>query len=120
MGCALSDIDHFFAAYLMDYAAKASSLLGFDIGPLLFEMSASESSKSKAFINETHVSQSCIFVFQCAMFKWLEYVGIHPSATLSHSLGEVAAAGTPSSDVTTSHSYALFQWFLMLWTSTPH
>lgn len=91
MGRALSDIDKVFAAYLMDYTAKASSLLGIDLGPLLFEVP--DGSKEKGIINETHISQSCIFVFQCAMLKWLEHVGIRPNGTISHSLGEIAAAG---------------------------
>ena len=87
MGRALSDTDKVFAAYLMDYAAQASVRLGVDLAPLLFEIT--EGTK----INETHISQSCIFVFQCAMLRWLDHVGIRPNGTLSHSLGEIAAAG---------------------------
>ena len=91
MGRALSDIDKAFAAYLLEYSEQASDLLGVDLGPLLFDHSSTENSSSA--INETHISQACIFVFQCAMIKWLEHIGIRPNAVVCHSLGEIAAAG---------------------------
>nr|WGJ61594.1 polyketide synthase 1 [Sanghuangporus sanghuang] len=90
MGRAFSDVDKVFAGYLLEYAEQASDLLGFDLGPLLFDYAETE--RPSNAINETHVSQACIFVFQCAMVRWLEHLGIRPNAVVSHSLGEIAAS----------------------------
>ena len=93
MGRSFSDLDKTFASYLLDYAEQASSLLGIDLAPLLFEPQAASTDDKRSIINETHISQSCIFVFQCAVAKWLNFVGISPNGILAHSLGEIAAAG---------------------------
>lgn len=93
MGRAWSDVDKVFAGYLLEYAEQASELLGVDLPPLLFDYAkASESATS--VINETHISQSCIFVFECAVVKWLAHIGIRPNVIVTHSLGEIAAAVT--------------------------
>ncbi|KAH8110239.1 hypothetical protein DFH11DRAFT_1514493 [Phellopilus nigrolimitatus] len=90
MGQRLSDFDENFSVYLMDYAEQASELLGIDLKPILFEVADGTAGPSP--INETHISQACIFVFQCAMVEWLHSIGIRPNAILTHSLGEIAAA----------------------------
>nr|AKE48477.1 putative water-soluble melanin synthase [Inonotus obliquus] len=95
MGRALSDVDKSFAGYLMEYVEQASDLLGIDLAPLLFEYANAE--KPTNVINETHVSQACIFIYQCAMVRWLEHIGIRPNAVVAHSLGEIAAAVTSGS-----------------------
>ncbi|THH06897.1 hypothetical protein EW145_g3760, partial [Phellinidium pouzarii] len=92
MGRALADHDERFCAYLMDYTQQASELLKVDLMPLLLEPMNGEGKDKTSAINETHISQACIFVFQCAMVRWLDSFGIRPSATLTHSLGEIAAA----------------------------
>lgn len=91
MGQRLSDFDENFSVYLMDYAEQASELLGIDLKPILFE--AADGTAGPSPINETHISQACIFVFQCAMVEWLHSIGIRPNVILTHSLGEIAAAG---------------------------
>ncbi|KAI5117734.1 hypothetical protein M0805_002079 [Coniferiporia weirii] len=92
MGRALADIDKRFCDYLMDYARQAGELLHIDLMPLLFEIKTLDDKDKTSAINETHLSQACIFVFQCAMVQWLGSIGIRPSAILAHSLGEIAAA----------------------------
>ncbi|KAI5117731.1 hypothetical protein M0805_002076 [Coniferiporia weirii] len=92
MGRALADIDKRFCGYLMDYARQAGELLNIDLMPLLFEIKTADDKDKTSAINETHLSQACIFVFQCAMVQWLGSIGIRPSAILAHSLGEIAAA----------------------------
>lgn len=90
MARALADLDAGFCDIIMDYARQASVKLGADIMPLLFEIQEGE---AQSLINETHLSQACIFVFQCAMVAWLEKIGVKPNALVSHSLGEIAASG---------------------------
>ena len=73
-------------------AAEAFTVLGFDILPFLMVEDETYGSEHGS-VNDTHISQVCIFIHQCAMFEWLEELGILPDAVLPHSVGEVAAAG---------------------------
>lgn len=91
MGRALSDVDKVFAGFLLEYSEQASELLGIDLAPLLFDFA--DANKNSDVINETHISQACIFIFECAMVRWLDHIGVRPNAILPHSLGEIAAAG---------------------------
>lgn len=94
MARALSDLDTRFCEILMGYARRAGAQLEVDLMPLLFEIQEQVDGKdAKSAINETHLSQACIFVFQCAMVAWLDSIGVRPNALVSHSLGEIAASG---------------------------
>ncbi|THH03281.1 hypothetical protein EW145_g6382 [Phellinidium pouzarii] len=92
MGRALADVDDHFRSYLMNYTKQAGDLLKVDLMSLLFEPKDNDDTDKTSSIDETHLSQVCIFTFQCAMVQWLDYIGIRPSAVLTHSLGEIAAA----------------------------
>lgn len=85
-----------FAAILRDYDCQADHLLGFSLLPFLLD---SDLSGIEASIEETHVGQTCIYIYQCAMVRWLGTLGIRPSAVLPHSLGEIAAAGNSFCDL---------------------
>ena len=78
-----------FRQILFDTAQQASSVAGLDIVELLLLPSKSDSPT----IDHSHVAQVCIFVYQYSVCRWLEDMGLSPSAVMGHSLGEIAAAG---------------------------
>ncbi len=55
---------------------------------LLDELTKDEESSR---IGETHIAQPAIFSIQVALFEMWKAMGIHPSAVVGHSIGEVAA-----------------------------
>lgn len=79
-----------FMAIICDAGAQASRLTGVNISNLLL-MSSPD---NIAIIDQNHIAQVCIFVYQIAICQWLERLGVFASAVLGHSLGEVAASGT--------------------------
>ena len=81
-----------FRSIITDAANKAAAMTGYPILPYLVE----ESAPGHLSIDQSEVAQVCIFIFQYAMATWLETLGIHASAVMGHSLGEIAAAGMPT------------------------
>ncbi|RDB30950.1 Narbonolide/10-deoxymethynolide synthase PikA4, module 6 [Hypsizygus marmoreus] len=76
-----------FCSILTEYAGLASSLSGYPVLCLLLG-----TPNCKMDIDQSQVAQICIFVYQCAVSKWLESLGIHALGVVGHSLGEIAAA----------------------------
>lgn len=75
---------------ILDSAASAASLLsGYPISSFLVDAETS----CDLTIDDSQVSQICIFVYQYSICTWLKQLGIEPQAVLGHSLGEIAAAG---------------------------
>lgn len=65
--------------------------LGLDIRRILFP-AAEEKAEAETKINETSVTQPCIFVIEYALAQlWLSW-GIRPSLLIGHSIGEYVAA----------------------------
>lgn len=44
-------------------------------------------------IDDSQISQICIFVYQYSVSLWLKTLEVEPCAVLGHSLGEIAASG---------------------------
>ncbi|KAF8529293.1 polyketide synthetase [Hysterangium stoloniferum] len=77
-----------FRAILTEYAQLATSFAGYPVLPLLLKRTGEQDKE----IDQSEIAQLCIFVYQCAIVKWLESLGIQGQAVIGHSLGEIAAA----------------------------
>lgn len=76
---------------ILDPAASAASMLS---GYPIFSFLVDAKTSCDLAIDNSQVSQICIFVYQYSICTWLKQLGIEPHAVLGHSLGEIAAAGT--------------------------
>jgi acyl transferase domain-containing protein len=92
MAKALADRFSGFRDIIVEHASEGESLSGF---PLLGLMLGTD--EGDVDIDNSQVAQICIFVYQCALAKWLTGLGIKADAVCGHSLGEFAAAGWSSS-----------------------
>lgn len=89
MGRDLSANNSTFRSILVEMAEMADSIAGFSVLPFLLESDAPVGLS----IDTSEHAQVCIFIYQCAMCKWLASLDIHPHGVLGHSIGEIAAAG---------------------------
>ncbi|RDB30947.1 6-deoxyerythronolide-B synthase EryA1, modules 1 and 2 [Hypsizygus marmoreus] len=76
-----------FRSILSEYANLAGSLSGYPVLRLLLGTSDCNDD-----INQSQIAQICIFVYQCSVSKWLEWLEVRPQGVVGHSLGEIAAA----------------------------
>lgn len=91
MAKALADRFSGFCDIFVEYVSKGESLSEF---PLLGLMLGTD--EGDVDIDNSQVAQICIFVYQCALAKWLTRLGVKADAVFGHSLGEFAAAGWSS------------------------
>lgn len=89
MGRDLASNNSGFRSILVEMAEMADSIAGFSVLPFLLESNA----PAGYSIDSSEQAQVCIFIYQCAICKWLVSLDIHPHAVLGHSIGEIAASG---------------------------
>jgi len=78
-----------FKKILLTASEAATKQSGYPITSFLLDSETS----SDVTINDSQVTQICVFVYQYSLSKWLRILGIAPSAVFGHSLGELTAAG---------------------------
>lgn len=88
MAKALADRFMGFRETISEYASLGGSISGYPLSQLLLR-----TDECDVDIDNSQVAPICIFVYQCALAKWLTGLGIKASAVFGHSLGEFAAAG---------------------------
>ncbi|MEK6278976.1 MAG: aminotransferase class III-fold pyridoxal phosphate-dependent enzyme [Acidobacteriota bacterium] len=91
MGRNLYDAGGEFRLVVDECAAVAQSTLKFDLREILYPEPGRENA-SQQQLNETVVTQTCLFTVECALARQLEQWGIKPAAMIGHSLGEYVAA----------------------------
>lgn len=92
MGYQLYQNEPIFAEAFDQCTALLLPHLGFSLKDALFSTYRSTSSFPLPDVNETIVAQPGIFAVSYATARWLESLGIRPSAMLGHSVGEFVAA----------------------------
>lgn len=88
MAKALADRFSGFRDIVVEYASEGEYSSGYPLLELMLGMNECD-----VDIDNSQIAQICIFVYQCAMAKWLTGLGIKADAVFGHSLGELAAAG---------------------------
>ena len=78
-----------FRTILSEAAGAATSTAGFSVLPYLID----EEPPAGPSLDASRIGQICTFVYQYAMYRWLETLGVQPQGVIGHSLGEIPAAG---------------------------
>uniref|UniRef100_A0A3G9K3K9 Hispidin synthase n=1 Tax=Neonothopanus nambi TaxID=71958 RepID=HIPS_NEONM len=77
-----------FRKIVSDLAKRASELSGHAIDRFLLAYDIGAENVAP----DSEADQICIFVYQCSVLRWLQTMGIRPSAVIGHSLGEISAS----------------------------
>ena len=89
MGAGLAAVYPVFARALDEVCAVLDPMVGRPLKELLF---AAQGSPEAALLDRTEFTQAALFAVEVALFRLVEWLGVHPDVLIGHSVGEITAA----------------------------